>query len=54
MAAEKTNLVVAVSGKGGVGKTTMTTLMMRLLSEATDLSILVVDANPDSKRKESS
>lgn len=48
MAAEKTNLVIAVSGKGGVGKTTITALMVKLLSEAKKTSMLVVDANPDS------
>jgi len=48
LTAEKTNLVIAVSGKGGVGKTTITALMVKLLSEAKERSMLVVDANSDS------
>jgi CO dehydrogenase maturation factor len=41
-------LVLAVSGKGGVGKTTITALITRLLSESGKYDILVIDANPDS------
>jgi CO dehydrogenase maturation factor len=42
-------VVVAVSGKGGVGKTTTTALMARILSESNPArAILVIDANPDS------
>jgi len=42
-------LVIAVSGKGGVGKTTTTALMAKILSESNpERSILVIDANPDS------
>jgi len=42
-------LVVAVSGKGGVGKTTTTALMVKILSEANpEISMLVIDANSDS------
>jgi len=42
-------LVIAVSGKGGVGKTTTTALMTKILSENNpEMSILVIDANPDS------
>lgn len=48
MVAKGQRLVVAVSGKGGVGKTTITALMVRALSEAKGRSILVIDANPDS------
>jgi len=44
----KTNLVIAVSGKGGVGKTSITALMIKLLSENKNRSILAIDANPDS------
>lgn len=41
--------MVAVSGKGGVGKTTTTALMARILSESNPArAILVIDANPDS------
>jgi len=45
-------LVVAVSGKGGVGKTTITALMVKLLSESKKGSMLVIDANPDSNLPE--
>lgn len=45
---KRKGLVVAVSGKGGVGKTTITALMVKLLSEAKQRDILVIDANPDS------
>lgn len=48
MSAANGRLVVAVSGKGGVGKTTLTALMTKILSGADDRSILVIDANPDS------
>jgi CO dehydrogenase maturation factor len=45
-------VVVAVSGKGGVGKTTITALMVKLLSESKRGSMLVIDANPDSNLPE--
>ncbi len=41
-------LVIAVAGKGGVGKTTITALMAKILSESGRRSLLVIDANPDS------
>ncbi|MDH5815360.1 MAG: AAA family ATPase [Candidatus Nezhaarchaeota archaeon] len=41
-------LVVAVSGKGGVGKTTITALILRSLIDMGVKSILVVDADPAS------
>lgn len=44
----KSNLVIAVSGKGGVGKTSITALMIKLLSKTSNKSILAIDANPDS------
>lgn len=44
----KAKLVLAVSGKGGVGKTTLTTLMLKILTEKKQNSILAIDANPDS------
>ncbi len=39
-------LVVSVSGKGGVGKTSITALLLRILLNHTTHSILVVDADP--------
>jgi CO dehydrogenase maturation factor len=39
-------LVVSVSGKGGVGKTTITTLLLRTLLHHTRHALLVVDADP--------
>lgn len=46
---QKKGLVIAVSGKGGVGKTTTTALMAKILSESNpERDILVIDANPDS------
>jgi CO dehydrogenase maturation factor len=40
------NRVVAVCGKGGVGKTTTSALLSRLLSEGDNGKVLVVDADP--------
>jgi len=40
--------VIAVSGKGGVGKTLVATLLVRGLSEKKAGSILAIDADPDS------
>ncbi|MFX0045269.1 MAG: AAA family ATPase [Candidatus Hermodarchaeota archaeon] len=39
-------LVISVSGKGGVGKTTISALLTRILTEKTKRSLLVVDADP--------
>ena len=39
-------LVISVSGKGGVGKTTLTALLTRVMTEKTKRSLLVVDADP--------
>jgi len=40
------NIVISVSGKGGAGKTTVAALLLKLLLERTERSILVVDADP--------
>jgi CO dehydrogenase maturation factor len=39
-------IVISVSGKGGVGKTTTTALLTRILIEKTKTNLLVVDADP--------
>ncbi|MFW9831758.1 MAG: AAA family ATPase, partial [Candidatus Thorarchaeota archaeon] len=39
-------LVVSISGKGGVGKTTITTLLLRTILQNTKHQLLVVDADP--------
>jgi len=49
---QKKSQVIAVSGKGGVGKTTTTALMVKTLTETNKGSILVIDANPDSNLPE--
>lgn len=45
---EKEKLVLAISGKGGVGKTTLAALMLKILTEKKQKNILAIDANPDS------
>ncbi|UCE11225.1 MAG: AAA family ATPase [Candidatus Thorarchaeota archaeon] len=40
------HLVISVSGKGGVGKTTLSALLTRAVVEKTKRSLLVVDADP--------
>ncbi|MFX0136717.1 MAG: AAA family ATPase [Candidatus Hodarchaeota archaeon] len=43
------NIVITVSGKGGVGKTTFSAFLLQVLMKNNpDLDILVVDADPDS------
>ncbi len=42
----KEKKVIAVCGKGGVGKTAFTALLTRVLSEQSNGSLLVVDADP--------
>jgi CO dehydrogenase maturation factor len=45
---EKPKLVLAISGKGGTGKTTVAALMIKVLSEKKNRSILAIDADSDS------
>lgn len=40
--------IIAVAGKGGTGKTTISALMVRLLKEKNNASVLAVDADPNS------
>ncbi|MGD9381911.1 MAG: AAA family ATPase [Candidatus Thorarchaeota archaeon] len=42
----KERLVISVSGKGGVGKTTASGLLSRIIAEQTQRSLLLVDADP--------
>ena len=39
-------LVISVAGKGGVGKTTISALLTKVITELTKRSLLVVDADP--------
>jgi CO dehydrogenase maturation factor len=41
-------VTIAISGKGGSGKTTLAAMIIRLLSEQTGKPILAVDADPNS------
>lgn len=43
--------IIAISGKGGTGKTMISTLLIKALSKKTN-SILVIDADPDSNLPE--
>ena len=45
--------VIAVSGKGGVGKTLVATLMLRYLNELGERDVLMVDSDPDANLAES-
>lgn len=45
---EKSKVVIAVSGKGGVGKTTVAALIIKVLTEVNGRAMLIVDADPDS------
>ncbi len=39
-------MIISVSGKGGTGKTTVTSLILKALVENTDKAILLIDADP--------
>ncbi len=41
-------MIIAVVGKGGVGKTTITTLLLRRLLDARETPVLLIDADPSS------
>ncbi|MGQ9470004.1 MAG: ATP-binding protein [Nitrososphaerales archaeon] len=43
---------IAVSGKGGTGKTTITALLLKTLSKKVDGPMLVIDADPNSNLNE--
>ncbi|HIE33621.1 MAG TPA: ATP-binding protein [Candidatus Altiarchaeales archaeon] len=49
---ERKGRVIAVSGKGGTGKTLISTLLIRYLSEEGIRAILAIDADPDSNLAE--
>ncbi|MBI2857226.1 MAG: AAA family ATPase, partial [Chloroflexi bacterium] len=44
--ATKNGYTIAVSGKGGTGKTVISALIVKLLSEHNDLRLLAIDADP--------
>jgi len=43
---KKNAYTIAVSGKGGTGKTVISSLIVRLLSEQEDIRLLAIDADP--------
>lgn len=43
---QKHPLLIAVCGKGGVGKTSISALVIKILAEKTDRRILAIDADP--------
>ncbi|MFH0859641.1 MAG: AAA family ATPase [Candidatus Altiarchaeota archaeon] len=45
--------IIAVSGKGGVGKTLLSALLVRAIKESGKGSLLAIDADPDSNLAES-
>ena len=42
------NITIALSGKGGVGKTTVAALLIRALRDKHDGAVFAVDADPNS------
>ena len=45
-------MIIAVSGKGGTGKTMVAALLIRRLSEMDRYELLAIDADPDSNLPE--
>lgn len=46
MGKNKSSYTIAISGKGGTGKTVISSLMVKLLSEKEDIRLLAIDADP--------
>ncbi len=46
MELKKTPLIVAIAGKGGVGKTIVTTLIAKVISTSCKYKLLLIDADP--------
>ena len=46
------NINIAVAGKGGTGKTTVSALMIRILIESQKGTVLALDADPNSNLNE--
>ena len=46
MELKKTPLIIAIAGKGGVGKTIVTTLIAKVISTSYNYKLLLIDADP--------
>jgi len=46
MELKKTPLIIAIAGKGGVGKTIVTTLIAKAISTSYTFKLLLIDADP--------
>jgi CO dehydrogenase maturation factor len=44
--AAKSGYTIAISGKGGTGKTVISAILVKLLSEKSDIKLLAIDADP--------